>query len=399
MENLKGKIKKAASLCFEEMVNLRNTFHKFPELGYEEYKTAELIASKLKEYNIPFQTGIAKTGVVGLIEGKKPNSYVIALRADMDALPIHEKNKTIYTSQHEGVMHACGHDVHMACLLGAAKILSEFKEEFSGSIKLIFQPSEEKFPGGALQMIKEGVLKNPTVDVIIGQHVLPTLACGKVGMKSGMYMASTDEIYITVKGKGGHAATPDLLVNPLMVASEILLELNNFVNNYEKSNIPTVLAFGRITGDGRTNIVPDEVKIEGTLRTFNEEWRKQAHQLIQNIANEIAIKWNASCEVYIDKGYPFLVNDELLTNSVCDLSKNFLGTENVVSLEQRMTAEDFAYFSHEIPSVFYRLGVQQRGTTDVRNLHTSTFDIDESAIITGIEVMTWLAIKCLNTKA
>jgi amidohydrolase len=395
MKDLKEIILQKTEECFDEVREIRQHLHTHPELGFEEQNTANFIASKLTEYKIPFKTGIAKTGIVALIEGKNPLSKVIALRADMDALPMDEQNDVPYKSQNAGVMHACGHDVHMACLLGTAKILSSLKNEFEGSIKLIFQPSEEKFPGGAIGMINEGVLDNPKVDMVIGQHVYPVLDSGMVGFKPGMYMASTDEIYITVKGKGGHAATPELVINPINIAAKILLEIENKFNHHKPQDSPSVLAFGKITGNGRTNIIPDEVKLEGTIRTFSEKWRADAHALITEMANNIAESLGGSCHVFIDKGYPFLVNDEGLTQKVIGFSKDFLGEKNVQPLELRMTSEDFAYFSHLVPSVFYRLGVKQKQSSVIKNLHTSTFDVDESSIKTGISTMTWIALQCL----
>jgi amidohydrolase len=395
MNNIKEIILNKAEEYFDEVREIRRHLHAHPELGFDEYHTAEFIASKLTEYKISFKTGIAQTGIVGLIEGKNHSSRVLALRTDMDALPIDEQNNVPYKSQTAGVMHACGHDVHMACLLGAAKILFSLKNEFEGSVKLIFQPSEEMFPGGALAMINEGVLDNPKVDMMIGQHVYPVLESGMVGFKPGIYLASTDEIYITVKGKGGHAATPELVINPINIAARVLLELEKEFNHSKPQDSPSVLAFGKITGNGRTNIIPDEVKLEGTIRTFNEKWRAEAHSLITEIANKIAGSLGGSCNVFIDKGYPFLVNDEDLTKKVIGFSKDFLGEENVHPLELRMTSEDFAYYSQQIPSVFYRLGVKQKQTTEIRNLHTSTFDVDESALKTGMSTMAWISLQCL----
>jgi amidohydrolase len=333
---------------------------------------------------------------VALIEGKNPASRTLALRADMDALPIDEANSCEYKSVNKGVMHACGHDIHMASLLGAARILHEMKDHFRGTVKLIFQPSEESFPGGASVMITEGVLNNPDVYAILGQHTLPTLDAGKVGMKGGKYMASTDEIYLTVKGRGGHAATPELNIDPILIAAHILTALQQVVSRYAKSSIPTVLSFGRIEGKGRTNIIPDEVKIDGTLRTFDESWRAEAHGHITRIAQSIARGMGGDCEVFIDRGYPFLVNDEALTSRSFLRAQEYLGVENVVALDMRMTAEDFAYFAQEVPGCFYRLGVRNESMGITSNLHTPTFDADEQCLLTGMGLMAWLAICELN---
>jgi amidohydrolase len=311
----------------------------------------------------------------------------------MDALPITEANKIEYKSNKTGFMHACGHDVHMACLLGAAKILNELKNEFEGSIKLFFQPSEEKFPGGALAMINEGVLEDPKVENVFGQHVLPQLEVGKVGFRSGKYMASTDEIYITVTGKGGHAATPELYTNPLNIAATIILELEKEFNKNKPLDSLSVLAFGRITGEGKTNIIPEEVKMEGTIRTFDEQWRSKAHNMIENISSFVAKKMNGNCEVNIAKGYPTLVNDDKLTGKTKQLAIEYLGSENVVDLEMRMTAEDFAYFAQKVPSVFYRVGVRNETKNITSTLHTSTFNVDETCMITGTGLMAWIALN------
>jgi amidohydrolase len=389
-------IKSLAKEFSHECILIRRQIHSNPELGFEEIETAKLICSKLDEYGISYQSGIGKTGIVGLIKGKNPDKKTIALRADMDALPILEKNDCDYKSKHEGIMHACGHDAHIAYLLGAAKILNSLKENFEGSIKLIFQPSEEKFPGGALAMINEGVLLNPEPESVIGQHVLPTLDCGKMGVRSGKYMASTDEIYLTIKGKGGHAATPELNIDPIVIASHIIIALQQITSRYATPNIPTVLSFGKIIGNGRTNVIPDEVKIEGTLRTFDEKWRYEAHERITKIAQSIAEGMGAKCDVFIVKGYPFLVNNTMLAENIKQLGIEYLGEENVIDLDLRMTAEDFAYFSHLKPSCFYRIGIRNESKGIISNLHTSTFNIDEGSIEPGMGLMAWIALNQLK---
>lgn len=393
---IKNQIKSLAKSFSEEIIQIRRQIHTNPELGFEEIKTATFICQKLEEYKIQYQSGIAKTGIVALIKGKNPDKKCIALRADMDALPIFEKNNCSYKSKNEGIMHACGHDAHIASLLGAAKILNSLKNEFEGSIKLLFQPSEEKFPGGALAMINENVLLNPETEIVIGQHVLPTLDSGKIGLRPGKYMASTDEIYLTVKGKGGHAATPELNIDPIVISAHIILALQQITSRYSNPSMPTVLSFGKITGDGRTNIIPDLVTIDGTLRTFDETWRAEAHLKITEIAQSIAKGMGGECKVVIDKGYPFLVNNDKLTESIKENAIEYLGNENVINLEMRMTAEDFAYFSHLKPSCFYRLGVRNEEKGIISNLHTSTFDIDENSLETGMGLMAWLAISQLK---
>lgn len=393
--DLKSKIQQAATNSLTEIIEIRRHLHTYPELSFEEYKTSEYIASKLKKYQIPFTTGIVKTGIVGIIEGKNPSKKVIALRADMDALPITEANTCEYKSKNIGVMHACGHDVHSASLLGAAKILNELKNEFEGTIKLFFQPGEEKLPGGASLMIQEGVLENPTTQTMFGQHVFPTMEAGKVGFRNGMYMASTDEIYICVKGKGGHAAMPKDYNSPLLIASKILLELNKEFMQQEQP-APTVLAFGKIVGNGATNVIPDEVNIEGTFRTLNEEWRREAKIKMKALAEKIAADMGGSCNYVIENGYPFLVNDETTTTRARAAAEAYLGKENVEELPLRMTAEDFAFFSQKVPSCFYRLGTANKAKGITSGVHTATFDIDEKALEIGAGLMAWLAVNELN---
>jgi amidohydrolase len=395
---IRDEIQKLAAAFQEEIKELRRQFHRNPELSGEEYKTAELICLKLEEYGIKYSRGIAKTGIVGIIEGKNPSGKVIALRADMDALPILEESDIEYKSVIPGKMHACGHDVHMACLLGASKILMKIRDRFEGSVKLIFQPSEETYPGGAIGMIREGVLKNPAVSNVIGQHVINTVDAGKIGLKAGPYMASTDEIFLTVKGIGGHAATPEQLVDPILIASHIIVALQQVVSRNANPVIPTVVSFGRIIGDGRTNIIPNEVTVDGTLRTYDEEWRKTIHGKIKFMASGIAESMGGTCEVRISHGYPFLHNDENLTRIIRSLAIEYLGENNVVDLDARMTAEDFAYFAREVPSCFYRLGIRNEKAGIHSNLHTSTFNVDESSMETGMGLMAWLAYNQLISK-
>lgn len=385
------KIKTSAKKLASELAVIRRHLHQNPELSFEEHKTAAYISNLLTQWGIKHKSGIAGTGITGILEGKNPEGKIIALRADLDALPINEENKNKYCSQNPGVMHACGHDVHTTCLLGAIKILNDLKNEWNGKVKFIFQPGEEKLPGGATLMIKDGVLENPKPDLIIGQHVFPELEVGKVGFRSGMYMASTDEIYITITGKGGHAALPKQYNNPLLIASELLLKLENeFMKNGSgilPKNIPTVLAFGKIEGKGATNVIPANVEIAGTFRTMNEEWRVLAHSEMKKMATAIATETNSRIELRIEKGYPFLVNDEIVTDRLKQIAVNFLGKENVVDLEIRMTAEDFAWYSHVIPACFYRLGTRNEVKGIVSPVHSSTFDIDEDALEIGAGLM------------
>ncbi|MCE9540650.1 MAG: amidohydrolase [Bacteroidetes bacterium] len=396
MQKLKQQIQTLAKKYLSETIEIRRHLHAHPELSFEEYTTSDYIASKLKQYKIPFKQGIVKTGIVGLIEGENPEKKIIALRADMDALPIIEENKVEYRSQNNGVMHACGHDVHSASLLVVAKILNELKNDFEGTVKLIFQPGEEKLPGGASLMIKEGVLENPCPESIFGQHVFPSMEVGKVGFRSGMYMASTDEIYVSVKGKGGHAAMPADYNSPLLIASQILLELNNFFMRKEH-RAPTVLAFGKISGNGATNVIPEIVQMEGTFRTMDESWRAEAHSIMKRMAEEIALQMGGFCDFRIEHGYPFLVNDEVITNKARAAAEIYLGKENVEELPMRMTAEDFAFYSQKIPACFYRLGTGNKSKGIISGVHTSTFDIDEQALEISSGLMAWLALNELNS--
>jgi amidohydrolase len=315
----------------------------------------------------------------------------------MDALPIQEKNEIDYRSQNEGKMHACGHDVHTASLLGAARILQELRDRFEGTVKLIFQPSEEKYPGGAKVMIAEGVLERPSPSVIFGQHVFPELEAGKVGMKSGKYMASTDEIHMTIKGKGGHGAIPQKNIDPVLIASHLVVALQQVVSRNASPAMPTVLSFGRFIAEGQTNIIPDEVKLSGIMRTFDETWRAEMKNRITTLAKGMAESMGGSCEVFIDPGYPFLVNDPVTTEKARNHAIEYLGSDQVVELELRTTAEDFAYFSQQVPGCFYRLGTRNEKAGITSNLHTATFNVDEESLLTGMGLMAWLTVRALNS--
>lgn len=389
MINIKEIIKQKSSEIFDEVVSIRRMFHQNPELSGKEFETAEIIHNILTDWNIEHQTGIAGTGIVGVIRGAKGKGKMIGLRADMDALPISETSGLAFSSVNKGVMHACGHDMHMAALLGCVKIINDLKEHFAGGVKFIFQPSEEKYPGGAIQMIQAGVLKNPNVDMMFGMHVMPELPAGVVGFKAEKYMASTDEIYITITGRGGHAANPQQNIDPIVIGSNVVIALQQIVSRYAPPTIPTVISFGRFEGLGRTNIIPDEVKLEGTIRTFNEEWREKAHRLIENIACGTAGSFGAKCDVFIDKGYPFLYNNPELTNRASSFAKQYLNDLNVVEMDVRMTAEDFSYFANEVPSCFYRIGVGFE-TGEKYNLHSSKFILNEKSILNATGLMAWL---------
>lgn len=386
---LKEKIQNLAKTYFDEFVQIRHHLHAHPELSYKEFETSKFVQQKLKEFGIK-HTVIATTGVVGIIEGKNPSKKIIALRADMDALPITEKNDVEYRSKNEDVMHACGHDVHTTCLLGAAKILNELKEEWEGTIKLIFQPGEEKNPGGASLMIKEGVLENPKPDSIIALHVHPNLEVGKLSFRGGMVMASADEIYITIKGKGGHAAAPNLTSDTILAASQLVVNLQQLISRFNNPFNPSVLSITSFQGGNTTNVIPSEVKLMGTFRAMNEDWRFKAHNLIKNICKRTGEISGVEIDAEIDVGYPFVINNMELTDRAKRKAAEFEGEENVEETEMRMGAEDFAFYSHQIPACFFRLGVANSEKGIISGVHTSTFNIDESAIETGIGIMAWL---------
>ncbi|GAB4110077.1 MAG: M20 family metallopeptidase [Thermoflexibacter sp.] len=388
-------IKNLAKQYSSEIIVNRRHLHTYPELSFQEFKTSQFVANQLKSFGITPQP-IANTGLVALIEGKNSQKKTVALRADMDALPITEANEVPYKSQNQGVMHACGHDAHTASLLGTAKILSELKEHFEGTVKLIFQPAEEKAPGGASIMIKEGVLQNPSPQSIIGQHVAPLIPVGKIGFREGMYMASTDELFITVRGKGGHAAMPEMLIDPILIASHIVVALQQVISRNFTPKIPAVLSIGKIIGNGATNVIPSEVTMEGTFRTMSEEWREKALQRMKKLAEGIAESMGGSCEFSILKGYPYLVNNPSLTQRLRRAASEFIGKENIVDLDLWMAGEDFAFYSQQIDACFYRLGTRNEAKGITSGVHTPTFDIDESALEIGAGLMAWLAVKELG---
>jgi amidohydrolase len=389
LESIQQKSKAYAG----EVVALRRHLHTNPELSYKEFETAKFVAEKLHSYGLNPQTGIAGTGIVVLIEGKNPEKKTVALRADMDALPIQEKNEVVYKSRNPGVMHACGHDVHTSSLLGTARILNEVKDQFEGTVKLLFQPGEEKNPGGASYMIRDGALENPKPASIIGQHVMPLIPVGKIGFREGKYMASSDEIYLRVIGKGGHGAAPELAIDPIVIASHIIIALQQVISRNASPKQPTVLTFGRIIGDGATNIIPDEVNIAGTFRALNEDWRQSGLQKITKMAESIAEGMGGKCEVNISHGYPYLENNPELTRRIRLAAELYVGKENVVDLDLAMGSEDFAYYSQLMPASFYRLGTRNEAKGITSYVHTPTFDIDEDALQIGPGLMAWMAVN------
>ena len=386
------KIKILAKQDFDFLVKTRRHLHSNPELSYQEFETSRFIQSKLSAWNIPFQI-MATTGVVGLIKGRNPDSRIIALRADIDALPITEENDIEYKSKNIGVMHACGHDVHTTCLLGAAKILNELKEEWEGTVKLIFQPGEERNPGGATLMIKDGVLENPKPSAIVGLHVHPGLPLGKLSFRKGKVMASADEIYITVYAQGGHAAAPHLTADAILIASQIIVSLQQIISRNNNPTSPSVLSICSFHGGNTTNVLPSQVKLMGTFRTMDEVWRYKAHELISNQVLGIAEAMGAKAEIKIDVGYPSVFNDEKITEAVTELSNQFAGNQNTEETELRMGAEDFGFYAQKISGCFLRLGVRNEEEGIIHNVHTPRFNIDERALETGAGFMAWVGVQ------
>jgi amidohydrolase len=394
--SLLQQIKSLSDQYSEEVVHLRRYLHANPELSYQEFNTAKYVGAQLKNFGLAPKEGIATTGLMVDIAGKNPSKKTVALRADMDALPIQESNNVPYKSKVPGVMHACGHDVHTSSLLGTAKILHAVKDQFEGTVRLIFQPGEEKNPGGASYMIRDGVLKNPQPSGIIGQHVFPLLPVGKIGFREGMYMASCDELYLKVIGKGGHAGAPELVIDPVLIASHIIVALQQIISRNASPKQPTVLSFGKIIGDGATNIIPNEVNIAGTFRAMNEEWRESALQKIKKMAESVAEGMGGKCEVEISRGYPYLQNNPELTRRIRNAAEEYVGKENVEDIDITLAAEDFAFYSQIIPASFYRLGTRNEKKGITSYVHTPTFDIDEDALKIGPGLMAWMAIRELS---
>ena len=390
-----NEIKNLAHKIHKDVIAYRRHLHANPELSFQEYKTCEFVKNKLNEMNIPCES-IADTGIIALIKGERPSDKIMALRADMDALPITEANNINYASSNTGVMHACGHDAHTASLLGTAYILQSVKNKFGGTIKLIFQPAEETLPGGASVMIKEGVLQNPAPSAIIGQHVFPPLDAGKIAIRKGKFMASMDSIIATIKGKGGHGAQPHQNIDPVIITANILVALQQIVSRVSNPTTPSVLSFGKVIANGAINVIPDEVYVEGTFRTMDESWRNEAHTRMKQMAEGIAESMGATCGFNIIRGYPYLVNEENLTEQVHTFAEEYLGEENVVEAETWMAAEDFASYSQVANGCFYLLGVGNKEKGITSSLHTPTFNIDEDALAISTGLMAYIALRKLE---
>ncbi len=390
------KIRAKAKQYFPEVQAIRHHIHANPELSFIEYNTSEYVAGKLMEWGIPHEAGIAGTGIVALIEGCNPGKKCIALRAELDALPIKEANDVPYRSTNDGVMHACGHDVHASCLLGAARILNELKGEWEGTIKLLWQPGEEKHPGGASLMIKAGVLENPRPEAIMALHVYPHLPCGETGFRAGQYMASADEVYITIEGRGGHAALPHQTIDPIAISALVITGLQQVISRKGNPLIPSVLTFGSIQGGFATNVIPDKVEILGTFRTMNEKWRYEAHQWIKDFTEQTCAAYGAKATVEIPVGYPSLFNDPALTAKAEGWAKEFLGEQHVHELDMRMAGEDFSFYTHQVPGCFFRIGTSKAGKEFLAPVHNAHFDIDENAMEIGMGIMAWMGVNALG---
>lgn len=386
---LHTRIAQRSEELFEKVRGYREHMHRFPELSYEETHTMAYVAAQLEQLGIPFQQGVAKTGITAVIRGSQhaETASCFGLRSELDALPIHEQNDIPFKSHYDGIMHACGHDVHTSILLGTAEILQELRDELPHPVKLFFQPGEEKNPGGASLMIADGALRNPSVHAMAALHVFPEMETGKLGFKTGLYMASCDEIYITINGKGGHGATPHQTIDPIMIGAELLMSLQQIVSRNCDPKIPCVLSFGHFEALGATNVIPEKAHLKGTFRTMDETWRAQALELIEQHVRHIVAMHGATADLTISKGYPFLENDPELTTRIRTMAEAHFGEDHVETLPIRLTSEDFSYYAQEIPVCFFRLGVRNEAKGIVYGVHHPLFNIDDRALVTGMQAM------------
>ena len=393
---MKSHIQQLTSECNDYVVNCYHHLHAHPELSFHEFETAMFIQTELNKMNIPFRAGIGETGILGKIEGRNPGKKVIALRTDMDALPVCETVDLPWKSTNKNVMHACGHDAHTACLLGAAKILQQLKNDFEGTILLIFQPGEEKAPGGARLMLEDGLFDEVEPEIILAQHVSVDFPTGTMAFLSGKIMASADEIHLKIHGKGGHGALPHLCNDTVLAASQTIVALQQVRSRLCHPLTPMVLTFGKLIADGATNVIPHEVLLSGTFRTFDEKWRTEAKEHIRRIINETCAANGCTVDIDIPDGYPCVVNDEEITSKAQSFAAEWIGEDKIRSLETRMTSEDFGFFTQEYPCSFFRFGVRGEINANTGGLHSSTFQIDDKALQTGMGGMAWLAWKFMK---
>lgn len=372
----------------------RREIHRHPELMYEVHQTAALVVKRLQELGIETRTGVGGTGVVGLLRGGRPGKTVL-LRADMDALPIAERNKHDYCSQNPGVMHACGHDGHTAMLLGVARVLNDMRGEIRGSVKFMFQPAEEG-GAGALKMIEQGVLEDPHVDGAFALHVDALHYVGEVALRSGPTMAAADRFTITVRGKGGHAARPHLAVDPVVVAAHVVTALQTIVSREVDPNDQAVITVGSLTSGTAFNVIPDDATINGTVRTYNPKLRGQIEKRLGELASGVAAGMRATAETQYFPGYPPLVNHEVGVELVRDAVSEAIGPQAVVEKEQVMGAEDFSYVLQRVPGAMFHLGVRDRSWAEPRPIHSSSFDMDENALPIGVAAMAATALRFLQ---
>lgn len=394
MERLINILKEKTHSYTDELSVLRRHFHLFPELSYKEYNTSEFICEYLSKHNIDYVSGLAGTGIIAILKGNKGDGPCIGLRAELDALPVTEKTGLSFSSQNQGVMHACGHDAHLAMLLISILTINQIKDEFRGTIIFIFQPGEELAPGGASLIMKEKIFREMNPDLIIAQHVLPEMETAHFGFRKGKYMASSDEIYITIKGKGGHAALEGQNTDQILIASNLVADLKKSIKQIKTEN-PVILGIGRLIADGATNVIPDTVLIEGTLRTFNEDIRKNAQHIITEACISCEKDNNVKLDLEIRKGYPVLENHKEYSEKAKELAICFNGIDNITDLDLRMSSEDFAFYSEKYPVVFYRIGTHSKNTKQ-KSLHSPDFNIDETAMLYGVRTMSFLAIEFAN---
>lgn len=390
--SIEEQIKALSEKHFPRIVELRRRIHANPELAFEEFETGKLVAETLATLGVEVKTGVARTGILGTLRGN--GKKVVALRSDMDALPIKEATGLEFASRNEGKMHACGHDAHTAIGLGAAMILAELKAQLHGDVRFLFQPSEERNPGGAPFMIEDGALDG--VDEVYGLHVIAQHDAGTVGFCEGAMMASADELYITIRGKSGHGARPQFAIDPIVAASQVILALQTLVSRNLDPFAQGVITIGSIHGGFAPNIIPEEVKLVGTLRSMTPAWRTYAHRRIEEIVRGTCDAADAHFDLLIDKGYPVLVNDPRKTKFAEDAARTLFGGEQVFTAERLMAAEDFAYYLEKTPGTFYRLGIRNLARGITADIHNDHFTIDEEALKTGAAMQAYLAVKALT---